>query len=46
VALLGLDRDRTTVSFPSAVPSLTIPPTVIVPVDDPALIVMLPSAKV
>ena len=46
VALLGLDRVKITVSFPSSLPSLTIPATVIVPDEDPALIVRVPSAKV
>ena len=46
VALLGLDRDKITVSLPSEAPSFTIPATVIVPVDDPALMVIDPSARV
>ena len=46
VALLGLDKVKITVSFPSALPSLTIPAIVIVPVVDPAFIVRVPLARV
>ena len=46
VALPGLDKVRTTVSFPSASPSSTIPAIVIVPVVAPAFIVRVPLARV
>ena len=43
---MGLDRVRMTVSFPSTVPSSTIPAIVIVPDVEPALIDKVPLAKV
>ena len=46
VALLGLDNVSTTVSFASSMESSIILAIVILPDDEPALIVSVPSAKV
>jgi hypothetical protein len=46
VALLGPDKVKITVSFPSAIKSSTIPAIVIVPLVSPAFMVSVPSAKV
>ena len=46
VALLGLDNVNMIVSFASSIESSTILAMVIVPVEDPALIVRVPLPRV
>ena len=46
VALEGFDKVKITVSFPSTLPSSTIPAIVIVPDVEPALMVKVPLARV